>query len=546
MLKIGATFVFTKKVCLQPIPSCYDRLINPLMERRICRRMGVHVNLQSAKGIQPGQVMAAIDMGSNSFHMVLARLEGGEVRPVQKLAEKVMLAAGLDAKNQLSDEAMERGIACLRRFAQMADNVDPHWIRCIGTNTLRRARNAEKFLTHVREILNCPVEVVAGREEARLIYLGVSHSLPDTPGRRLVFDIGGGSTEFIVGERFDALMTESLHIGCVDYRERFFPKGGIGAKLFDKAVTSARREITSIDAACKKLGWESVVGSSGTVRAVEAAAQASGYCTSGVTLEAMYKLRERVVKAKSFAELDIPGLKEDRRSVFPSGLAIMIAICEQLSIERMGSSEGAMREGVLYDMLGRLAPEDVRERSIQSLIMRYSVDIEQAKRVQSVAIGMFDQVSRVWQLQDEEWRDLLGWAALTHEVGLAISHSGFHKHGAYVLTHSDMAGFTRQEQLILATLVVSHRRKLRETQFETMASEVRLGAIRVTLLLRLAVVLNHSRRELVMPPLVLEADAKKLTVRFPKGWLEERPLTEAGLQEEVEVWQKLGVGLVLC
>lgn len=501
------------------------------------------MNLQSPKGVPPGRVMAAIDMGSNSFHMVLARLEGGEVRPVQKLAEKVMLAAGLDGKNQLSDEAMERGLACLRRFAQMADTVDPHWIRCVGTNTLRRAHNAEKFLTRVREVLNCPVEVVAGREEARLIYLGVSHSLPDTPGRRLVFDIGGGSTEFIIGERFDALMTESLHIGCVEYRERFFAKGNLGARQFERAVTTARREIASIESASRKLGWESVVGSSGTVRAVESAAQACGYCTSGVTLDAMYKLRDRVLKAKSISEMDFPGLKDDRRSVFPSGLAILIAICEQLGIERVGSSEGAMREGVLYDMLGRLAPEDVRERSIQSMLTRYSVDVEQAKRVQSVAIGMFDQVSRDWQLQDEEWRDLLGWAALMHEVGLVISHSGFHKHGAYLLTHSDLPGFSKQEQQVLATLVVTHRRKVREGQFESLPPLMRLPTLRVALLLRLAVVLNHSRREDIVPPLLLEAEARRLVVKFPSGWLADRPLTEAGLQEELEIWPKLGVEL---
>lgn len=503
------------------------------------------LNLQAGKGVNPGQVMVAIDMGSNSFHMVLARLEGGEVRAVQKLAEKVMLAAGLDSKNQLSDEAMERGLACLRRFAQVADNIDPHWIRCVGTNTLRRAHNGEKFLARVREVLNCPVEVVAGREEARLIYLGVSHSLPDSTGRRLVFDIGGGSTEFIIGERFDALMTESLHIGCVDYRERFFSKSSISAKQFDKAVTTARREIMSIETAYKKLGWDSVVGSSGTVRSVEGVAQSCGFCSTGVTLDAMYKLRERVVKAKSLAEIDIPGLKDDRRSIFPSGLAILIAICEQFGIERFGSSDGAMREGVLYDMLGRLAPEDVRERSVQSLLTRYSVDIAQAQRVQAASIAMFDQVAKIWQLQEEEWRDLLSWAALLHEVGLAISHSGFHKHGAYVLTHSDLPGFTKQEQQILAALVASHRRKVRDTQFESLPLVIRLSTLRVALLLRLAVVLNHSRREDGIPALKLEAEAKRLKVQFPKRWLQERPLTEAGLQEELEIWPKLGVELVV-
>ncbi|CBL43689.1 Exopolyphosphatase [gamma proteobacterium HdN1] len=502
--------------------------------------IGGCVNPQARSDQNSGQLMAAIDMGSNSFHMVLARLEGGEVRLVRKLGEKVTLASGLNDCVSLSDEAIERGLACLRRFAQLTANVDPAWVRCVGTSTLRRAKNAESFLVQAREILNCPVEVVAGREEARLIYLGVSHSLPDTDGRRLVFDVGGGSTEFIIGERFNPLLTESRHIGCVEFRDSFFAGGKLSARAFQRAVTAARREVASVEVAARALGWSRVFGASGSVRAVEKTAIACGYVSQGVTLEAMYKLRERVLLARTFAEMEIPGLKEDRRSVFPSGLAIIIAVCEQLKIESLQTTDGALREGLLYDMLGRLATEDVRERSIRAMMGRYSVDVAQANRVQALAMVLLDRVAKPWCLESDEWRECLGWAALTHEVGLIVSHSGYHKHGAYLLTHTDLAGFTRQEQLIVASLVISHRRKMRVSYFDALPSADRPACVRVALLLRLAVVLNHSRCDANLSELQVMADADGVSLSFPEGWLSERPLTEADLQEEVQVWKQFG------
>jgi exopolyphosphatase/guanosine-5'-triphosphate,3'-diphosphate pyrophosphatase len=491
----------------------------------------------------PGQYMVAIDLGSNSFHMVLARLEGGEVRAVQKLGEKVMLAAGLDDRNMLTPDTLERGLACLRRFAQAAENVDRHWMRCIGTNTLRRARNADVFLTRAREILDAPVEVVAGREEARLIYLGVSHSLPEGGGRRLVFDIGGGSTEFIIGERFEAQLTESLHMGCVEYREKYFPKNSLSAKQFEKAVTQARRELLAIEASYRKSGWDSVVGSSGTVRSVEAVAQACGYCSSGVTLDAMYKVRERLLKFKSADQIDLPGLKEDRRSVFASGLAILIAVAEQLGIERMITSEGAMREGILYDMLGRHAPEDVRERSVRALLGRYAADAAQSVRVTTTAMEALSQVEKEWKLAEDDWRDMLNWAAQTHEIGLSISHSGYHKHGEYLLMHSDLPGFSKQEQKVLSLLVGGHRRKLRDVQFEELHESMRTPAIRLTLLLRFAVILHHGRRDDLLPAFSMKASGRKLEVLFPKGWLQDHPLTASELAEEQPVWSRLGIDI---
>src|SRR5690606_20833727 len=266
--------------------------------------------------------MAAIDMGSNSFHMVIARLENGEVRPIQKMAEKVMLASGLDNKQMLDADAFARGLDCLRRFAACISQIDAKWVRCVGTNTLRQARNGEAFLRQARQILQCPVEVVAGREEARLIYLGVSHTLADDGGKRLVFDIGGGSTEFIIGKRFEPLLTESLHMGCVSFRDRFFANGKITDGNFKKAVMAARSEIETTANASRKQGWMDAVGASGTVKAIESALIENGWYQDAITLSGLYKRRDKVLSFNQLEALDIPGIKADRRSVLPPGLAI--------------------------------------------------------------------------------------------------------------------------------------------------------------------------------------------------------------------------------
>ena len=489
--------------------------------------------------------MAAIDMGSNSFHMVVARLESGEIRLLQKFAEKVRMAAGLDEQNLISDEAMERGLDCLRRFAQRAENIDPEWLRCIGTNTLRKARNGGRFIREAEKILSCPVEVVAGREEARLIYLGVSHSLPSHNGRRLVFDIGGGSTEFIIGEQFDPLLTESLHMGCVSYMERFFPDGNISEWNFFRAVMAARRELVAIEAAYRETGWEQVVGSSGTVKAVCNAIVESGLGEDCITRDALEKLIEKVLGFKTTDELQIPGVKADRAAVFPSGLALVTGIMEELNIDRVSYSDGALREGVLYDMLGRLAHENVCERTIHSMMKRYSIDQGQAQRVQQTALQAFDQARASWELDDDYYRELLSWAALVHEIGVAISHSGFHKHGAYVLQHSDMAGFSQREQMVLATLVASHRRKIRQPLFDELPEPVQLYTLKLSLLLRIAVLLHRSRREHHLPSFRLEAEGNRVRLHFPEGWLDSHPLTNGELQQEVGMWEKVGFSLEL-
>lgn len=486
--------------------------------------------------------MAAIDMGSNSFHMVIARLENGEVRPIQKMAEKVMLASGLDGKQMLDADAFARGLDCLRRFAACITHIDAKWVRCVGTNTLRQARNGEAFLRQARQILQCPVEVVAGREEARLIYLGVSHTLADDGGKRLVFDIGGGSTEFIIGKRFEPILTESLHMGCVSYRDRYFSNGKISEGNFRKAVMAARSEIETIENTYRKKGWIDAVGASGTVKAIQNALMENGWYGEAITLPGLYKLRDKVLSFNHLDALDIAGIKADRRSVLPSGLAILIAIFEQLAIKEVHYSDGAMREGILYDLLGRHAHEDVRERSIVAMMNRYSVDVAQAERVQQTALKALGQVKKDWDL-GQYCQGWLHWAALAHEIGTAVSHSGYHKHGAYLLTYSDMPGFTRQDQKVLAALVANHRRKIRQTDIQELPNLFQEKVKRLILLLRFSILLHRARRDDLAPEFKLSVSNKGMKVKFPGKWLDEHPLLQAELQDEQEAWKKVGYKL---
>jgi len=491
---------------------------------------------------QNDTVMAAIDMGSNSFHMVVAKLESGEVRPVDKFAEKVMLASGLNDAGELSSGAIDRGLQCLRKFSQRTENIPTRNIRCIGTNTLRQAKNGPLFLSQAQKILGCPVDVVDGREEARLIYLGVSHSLSLQDGHRLVFDIGGGSTEFIIGKGFDPLLTESLHMGCVSYRERFFPDRQITARGFRRAVLAARREVMAIEYAYTEAGWDSAVGASGTVKAIRNAVIENNLGDEVITLDALHRLSDLVLSFETLDDISIAGVKPNRGSVFPSGLAIMIGIFEQLGIEKLKYSSGALREGVLYDMLGRQDNENVCMRTIQSLTSRYGVDQAQARRVEQTALQAFDQVQKVWELE-AEGRDMLRWAADTHEVGLMISHSSFHKHSAYILAQADMPGFSQQDKKLLSILVGNHRRKIRIVQFTEMTSSGKVPTLRLALLLRLSVILHRSRRELHLPSFLIHAKGDGVFLQFPKDWLKEHPLDRGELITEQEMWYAIGYRL---
>lgn len=491
-------------------------------------------------------LLAAVDLGSNSFHLAVARLDHGQLRLVTTLSEKVQLAAGLDDKNRLTEDAQERALACLARFAQHLQGVAPRHLRVVGTNALRVARNAKAFAAKAARLLDHPVEIIAGREEARLIYLGVAHTLAGQ-ARRLVVDIGGGSTEFIIGEKHEALATESLHMGCVSYALRFFPGGILSPKAFEKAVTAVRQEVLGIKAAYQGQGWTEVVGSSGTIKAVQQVQQQMGLASpeGRITAKGLQELRRQLLRLAHVNDIAFPGLKDDRKAVLPAGLAILLGIFEELELDSMEYADGALREGVLYDMLGRFRHDDTRDHTVQAMLARYHVDAAQAERVEKTAATLFPQVADSLVLSEEDGC-LLRWAALAHEIGVSISHSSFHKHGAYILRHADMPGFSRQVQERLALLVGVHRRKIRPEQYNEIMENGGLTLLHLCALLRLAVRLHHSRSRETPPELRLKSDGTKFELRFPQGWLTAHPLSQEDFLGEAEVFSTIGLNLLIA
>ncbi|WP_168542020.1 exopolyphosphatase [Acinetobacter sp. A2] len=478
------------------------------------------------------ELLAAIDMGSNSFHLAIARVDHGEVKKVASMSEKVQLAAGLDENKNLTEAAQQRGLACLARFVGRLTAVQSNRLRIVATNALRQAKNGHEFIQKAAEILPKPIEIIAGREEARLIYLGVSHTMANS-GRRLVIDIGGGSTELIIGEEFEPIHTESLQMGCVAYTKAYFADGEISKSSFEKAVVAARKELYSIANTYKEAGWDTVAGSSGTIKACRQITVNMGWSNEqeNLTREGLEKLKDRLLKFKHVSEMEFDGLKEDRRAVLPAGLAILYAVFDVLNIDKLVYSDGALREGVMYDLLGRFQHEDIRDRSVQALMGRYNSDPKQAGRVVKTAQHLFDSVAEALKLNNED-SDLLRRAAYLHEIGLAISHSSYHRHGAYLLQHSDIPGFSQIDQNYLSHLVSNHRRKLRQ---DAKTEALKAGGNKIVyliLLLRLAVLVNASRSDAMLPAIELSIRNAQQWQLSVSGDAKQWPLLVAELHDE--------------
>ncbi len=488
-------------------------------------------------------LVAAIDLGSNSFHMIIARPDEHEVRPVERFGEKIQLAAGLDQNGNLSGEAIERGLSCLSKFAQYINDMPTSKVKIVGTNTLRQARNKEEFVARAEALLGHPIDIITGREEARLIYLGVSHTQSDDHERRLVVDIGGGSTEFIIGERFEPKLLESLHMGCVSWSCRYFPKGDITAEAFQKAYYAARIELMNIEQNYQQLGWSEAIGSSGSIKSVQQIIQ--HHLQQGgdqITRPLLEQLKRECIALRHTRNLNFSGLKWERQSIFPAGLAILTAVFDALSITSMSYSDGALREGVLYDMVGRNQHEDVRRRTIDGLISRYRVDRSQAERVQKHAYKCFDQVAADWNLSKNK-RELLGNAALLHEIGLTVSHTQFHKHGAYLIKNTDLLGFTGYEQKQLALLIRGHRRGLPLTSLAEWSPKDSQALLQLIMLLRIAIRMTQIRINDKLPKYELTTKNYSINVRFPENWLEKHPLTATSFQQEQQSFLYAGYQL---
>jgi exopolyphosphatase/guanosine-5'-triphosphate,3'-diphosphate pyrophosphatase len=483
--------------------------------------------------------LAAVDLGSKSFHCQIARVVGDQLYPLDALRDPVRLGAGLREDKMLDPAAQERALASLKRFGERLRGFDAHAVRAIGTNTLRVAKNAASFLRRAEAALGFPIEVVAGREEARLIYIGVARDLPVSKEKRLIVDIGGGSTEFVIGTGYKPQKLDSLFMGCVSYSLRFFPEGKLSKGAMKQAELSARTELQPMMAGFASRNWQQAFGSSGTVRALADILQLNGFDENGITPDGIERLRAHLIRAGDMGRVELAGLRPDRVPVLPGGLAIMSAVLSELDITVMKAASGSMRQGVLYDMLGRFQRKDMRDVTIAQFMQRYHVDALQARRVGALALALYEKLTADAGKVDETAPQYISWAAKLHEIGISVAYSGYHKHSAYIIGNADMPGFSRDEQMRLALLVQAHRRSLRKVsaQFEDAVNW------NVVLALRLAALFCRGRADIALPPLQARAQGQRFRIVLAPGWLAKNPLTATALYDEVREWERIGIEL---
>ncbi len=481
--------------------------------------------------------LGAVDLGSNSFHLAVSRVVDDQLYPMDALKETVRLGSGLTAEKQLDAHTQERALAALKGFSERLAGMPRQAVRAVGTNALRVAKNAGAFLRKAEGTLGFPIEIISGREEARLIYLGVVHSLPLSNNNRLVIDIGGGSTEIIIGNKLRPKAMESLYMGCVSYTERFFPEGRIEKKALKRAELAAREQVQVIAARFEKTGWREVVGSSGTARSIAEILHRNGQAESGITDAGLAWLREELLAAGDLRKLSLEGLREDRIPVVAGGVAVMSGIFAQLELSDMTVASGALRDGVLWDLLGRVHHRDIREVTIDQFVRRYHVDLAQSHRVDTLAQAFLRGLN-------EEGPDLqpvapfLDWAARLHEIGISIAQGAYHKHSAYILANADMPGFSRQEQGYLSNLVLAQRGKLTKMR-AAFDDDPKLAAL--ALCLRLGVIFYRSRRALRLPRLKLARKSKGWRLEIESAWLADQTLIAFALEAEREQWDSVGL-----
>jgi len=474
--------------------------------------------------------------------MVVARIEDGHVHILDNLKEMVRLGAGLDRNGRLSEEARDRALQCLKRFGERVTDLPPGSVAAVGTNTLRQAKNSRHFLTEAREALGHPIAVIAGKEEARLVYLGVSHSLVDEDGKRFVMDIGGGSTELIIGENFEPLHLRSLEMGCVSMSRAFFKHGQLQKKNWVKASIGAHLLLRPVRRRFQKIDYHSATGASGTIKAVSKVVQGLGLASYDITLDSLLNIREKMIDAAHVDDLDLPGLKSDRKPVFAGGLAVLIATFEALKIESMQVSEGALREGLLYERLGRIQSEDTRLKTVSSVQHRFQISQKHARRVSKKANQFLTACEKEWEI-GLEYQEILHWACSLHEIGLAVSLSGYQKHGAYLLDNADLPGFSYEEQSWMSLLVRCHRKKISNKLFSNLPYKDQKIALRLVVLLRLATLLHRSRKEETAVIEKIVPGEHCLTLLFAKDELLNHPLQLASLEQEARYLRKVDFDL---
>ncbi|MCP3848718.1 MAG: exopolyphosphatase [Gammaproteobacteria bacterium] len=497
------------------------------------------------------EVFAAIDLGSNSFHLIVAELKNDQLLIIDRMKEMVRLASGLNEKGNLSNEAQQKGLDCLARFGQRLKNIPDQNIRIVGTNTLRKAKNGTKFIRQAEKQLSHSIEVIAGREEARLIYLGVAHSQSDNTENRLVIDIGGGSTEFIIGQGFSPSYTESLHMGCVSMTLKAFSDGQLSDNNFKIAELYARLELQTIKNTYRKVGWTFATGASGTIKAIGKVLRAhhdnqgTNAPYPGITTKGLKWLIKEMISQAEISTLELDGLNIERQAVFPGGVAVLYAAFKVLKIDTMNVSDSALREGVIYDLQGRHSHEDVRQRTINHLLKQYHVDTHQMQEVEKTLVGLYQQVQEQWSIQQFSSEQTLEWVAALHEVGLSIAHNQYHKHGAYIIENSDLPGFSKREQHRLALLIRAQRRKFPKNEFKTLAKGCKKSVTYLAILLRLSILLHRDRSENTLPEIIANAQEQQITLSFPDDFFNKHPLTRVDLRQEAEYLAAINFTLTL-
>ncbi|MFZ9841292.1 MAG: exopolyphosphatase [Burkholderiaceae bacterium] len=490
------------------------------------------------------ELVAAVDLGSNSFHLLVGRVEqtpqGSRVVPIDSLKEAVRLASGLSADKRLDASSQARAVAALSRFGERLRAFHPQKVRVVATNTFRVAKNGADLLKTCEAALGFPIEIIAGKEEARLIYNGVAHTLAADGTKRLVVDIGGGSTEFIIGTDYTPALLESVFVGCIRFSRDYFPGGQITRSGFKQAIFEARREIQVITNEFKSMGWDQAVGASGSAKALVEVLDQLGLATNhAITYDGLEQLRNLLIKRGEVDPAELPGIKADRVAVLPGGLAIMTAIFEELGIQDMQYSDGALRLGVLYDVLGRTRQDDMRYTTVEHFMTRYAVDRVQAEQVAKMAIDLWEQARLGSSEEREEMSLVLRWVACLLEIGFSISHNSHHKHSAYIVSQADMPGFSRRDQRLMSNLVLGHVGKLGKLA-GLMSSDEQWAALAC---IRLASIFYRSRRPTSLPELKFSAKGKRFRLGLDAKWLQNHPLTQYSLDQECSEWSKVGFEL---
>ena len=493
---------------------------------------------------KPPEIVAAVDLGSNSFHMIVCSLSNGKLQTIDRLREMVRLASGLDANNVLDEGTQNRALACLERFGQRIRDFPHDSVRIVGTNTLRTAKNAGQFLIKAEQALNHPIHIISGIEEARLIYLGVAYSLSSNLNLRLVMDIGGGSTEYIIGTGDTPKEKESLHMGCVSVSNTFFKEGHLSKNAFNQATLFAEQKLEPFQRKFQSKNWDEAIGASGSLRSIAKVLQTKGWSNNGITWQGLEKLVAHLNRCDHIDELNLPELDPERLPVFAGGVAIVYATFKSLGIGQMTVSDGALREGLIQDLLGRIYNHDMRSETVQSVADRYHTDKKHAARIKQTIAVILKQLSDEYcWANDENCVQFLNWAADLHEIGIDIAHSQYHKHGAYIIETGDLAGFSNQDQILLASIIRSHRRKFSLPLFTELPSPWNAYGPNLAIILRLAVLLHRNRNEHELPDFKIAIIKSRIHLTFPIAWLSQSPLTHADLIQEADYLKSAGLKL---